>query len=130
MLLNIIDTVCDDYFNVLVLVLNLIVLVLLISSLFFVRDSRKRWDKVSDYLGDVTKTVDSVRYGNLTKKINKLDFPDSEDLTESINRMIETLKDREIMIDEFQKDLIKQNKILERTVNTLSDGLLIVNDEG
>ena len=28
------------------------------------------------------------------------------------------------------KDLIKQNKILERTVNTLSDGLLIVDDEG
>ena len=94
------------------------------------RDSRKRWNKITDYLGDVTKTVDSVRYGNLTKKINKLDFPDSEDLTESLNRMIETLKDREIMIDEFQKDLIKQNKILERTVNTLSDGLLIVDDEG
>ena len=130
MLLNVLDTIFEDYFNIFFLALNLFILIVLISSLIFVRDSRKRWNKVADYLGDVTKTVDSVRYGNLTKKINKLDFPDSEDLTESLNRMIETLKDREIMIDEFQKDLIKQNKILERTVNTLSDGLLIVNDEG
>lgn len=130
MLINTIETFFEDYFNIIFLCLNIFILIALVVSLFFLRDSRKRWDKVTDYLGDVTKTVDSVRYGNLTKKINKLDFPDSEDLTESINRMIETLKDREIMIDEFQKDLIKQNKILERTVNTLSDGLLIVDDEG
>ncbi|MBQ7764475.1 PAS domain-containing protein [bacterium] len=110
--------------------LNIFILIVLISSLIFVRDSRKRWNKVSDYLGDVTKTVDSVRYGNLTKKINKLDILDSHDLTESLNRMIETLKDREVMIDEFQKDLIKQNKILEQTVNSLSDGLMIVNENG
>jgi signal transduction histidine kinase len=81
-----------------------------------------------DYLGDVTKTVNSVRYGDLTKKINKLDIPDSKDLTESLNRMLETLKDREIMISEFQKDLMKQNRILEQVLNSLSDGLLIVDD--
>lgn len=130
MLLNFFDTLCEEYINIVMLCLNCFILIVLISSLIFVRDSRKRWNKVTDYLGDVTKTVDSVRYGNLTKKINKLDIPDSEDLTESLNRMIETLKDREIMIDEFQKDLIKQNKILEQTVNTLSDGLMIVNDDG
>ena len=44
--------------------------------------------------------------------------------------MIETLKDREIMIDEFQKDLLTQNKILEQTVNSLSDGLVIVDKKG
>lgn len=130
MFLNTIDTICEDYFNILMMVFNIFILIVLVASLIFVRDSRKRWNKVADYLGDVTKTVDSVRYGNLTKKINKLDVVDSEDLTDSLNRMIETLKDREIMIDEFQKDLLKQNKILEQTVNSLSDGLLIVNDEG
>ena len=129
MLLNILDTICEEYVNILILVLNCFVLIALVASFVFVRDSRKRWNKVTDYLGDVTKTVDSVRYGNLTKKINKLDVIDSGDLTESLNRMIETLKDREIMIDEFQKDLIKQNRILEQTVNNLSDGLMIVNDD-
>lgn len=130
MLLNIIDKFFEEYINFGILILNCFILIALISSFIFVRESRKRWNKITDYLGDVTKTVDSVRYGNLTKKINKLDVAGSEDLTESLNRMIETLKDREIMIDEFQRDLIKQNKILEQTVNTLSDGLLIVNDNG
>ena len=130
MLLNIIDTFCEDYANILIFGLNVLFLLLLISLLLFMRDKRKRWDKVTDYLGHVTKTVDSVRYGDLTKKINKLDILDTNDLAESLNRMIETLKDREIMIDEFQKDLIKQNSILERTVNSLSDGLLIVDEKG
>ena len=130
MLINYIETICEDYANFIFLGLNVFVLLVLISSLIFVRDSRKRWNKVNDYLGDVTKTVNSVRYGDLTKKINRLDIIDSGNLTESLNRMIETLKDREIMIDEFQKDLIKQNKILERTVNSLSDGLMIVDDRG
>ena len=130
MLINYIETICEDYANFIILGLNIFVLIVLVSSLVFVRDSRKRWNKVNDYLGDVTKTVNSVRYGDLTKKINKLDIIDSGNLTESLNRMIETLKDREIMIDEFQKDLIKQNKILERTVNSLSDGLMIVDDSG
>ena len=128
--LNIINTICDNNVNFGMLLLNCFILIVLISSFIFVRESRKRWNKITDYLGDVTKTVDSVRYGNLTKKINKLDIDGSEDLTDSLNRMIETLKDREIMIDEFQKDLIKQNKILEQTVNSLSDGLVIVNDKG
>ncbi len=130
MLMNFLDFAFDEYLNVVMLAFNIFILIILISSLILVRDSRKRWDKVSDYLGDVTKTVDSVRYGDLTKKINKLDIINSGDLTDSLNRMIETLKDREIMIDEFQKDLLKQNKILEQTVNSLSDGLLIVNEAG
>ena len=130
MLFNLLDIISEEYVNIIMLVFNLFILIVLISSLISVRDSRKRWNKVTDYLGDVTKTVDSVRYGDLTKKINKLDLIDSEDLTESLNRMIETLKDREIMIDEFQKYLLEQNKILEQTVNSLSDGLIIIDKKG
>lgn len=130
MLLNLLDIISEEYLNIVMLVFNLFILIVLISSLISVRDSRKRWNKVTDYLGAITKTVDSVRYGDLTKKINKLDLIDSKDLTESLNRMIETLKDREIMINEFQKDLLKQNMILEQTVNSLSDGLMIVDING
>ena len=127
MFLQILSLITKEH---LYLILCFIILLILISFVIFIRNYRKRWNKVTDYLGDVTKTVNSVRYGNLTKKINKLDIIDSEDLALSLNRMIETLKDREIMIEEFQKDLIMQNKILEQTVNSLSDGLIIVNDSG
>ncbi len=128
MLLNNLDSIFGEYINMFIFGLNIFVLIILISLLVFVRDSKRRWNKMYDYLGDVTKTVNSVRYGDLTKKINKLDIPDSKDLTESLNRMLETLKDREIMISEFQKDLMKQNRILEQVLNSLSDGLLIVDD--
>lgn len=130
MLQNFFDLFTDEYFAIIALSINFFILVILTGLFIVTRNSRKRWNKVSDYLGDVTKTVNSVRYGDLTKKINSLDIIDSKDLTESLNRMIETLKDREIMIDEFQKDLIKQNRILERTVNSLSDGLLITDEKG
>ena len=128
MILNILEHINEEYVNLAFLGLNLFILITLIASFISVRDSKKRWNKMNDYLGDITKTVNSVRYGDLTKKINELDIADSKDLTDSLNRMIETLKDREIMINEFQKDLLKQNRILEQVLNSLSDGLLIVDE--
>ena len=92
------------------------------------RIAKKRWNKLNDYLGDVTRTVNSVRYGDLTKKVEKLDVPNSKSLTDSINRMIETLHDREFMIIEYQNELARQNKILEATINSLSDGLVITDN--
>ena len=85
---------------------------------------------MNDYLEDVTKTVNSIRYGNLSKKINKMDFPDIENLTDSLNRMIESLHDRETMVVEYQNDLTRQNKFLEAVINSLSDGLLAADSDG
>ena len=130
MLLYISNLFNGDFINIFLFIFNVVLSLMLLFSLLYIRYSKRRWDKITDYLGDVTKTVDSVRYGNLTKKINKLDIIDSKNLTESLNRMIETLKDREIMVEEFQKDLMKQNKILEKTVNSLSDGLIIIDNKG
>ena len=33
------------------------------------KNERKRWNNINDYIGDVTRTVNSVRYGNLSKLI-------------------------------------------------------------
>lgn len=129
MLLNILDSFLAQNDMILVLCLNAIVVLILTSALFFIRDSKKRWNKLNDYLGDVTKTVNSIRYGDLTKKIESLDFPNSENLTESLNRMIETLHDREAMIVEYQSELSKQNKLLEAVINSLSDALIIVDKD-
>ena len=128
MLLNIFDTFCKEYANIIFFILNLIVLVLLILSFIFVRDTKKRWNRLNDYLGDVTKTVDSIRFGDLSKKIQSFDLPDSVELTESLNRMIETLHDRELMLHEYHKDLAEQNRILVEILNSLSDGLMIVDE--
>ena len=128
MLIDIIMNFCEEYLAIIILSLNLFVILALLFSFFYVRRAKKRWNRLNDYLGDVMKTVNSVRYGDLTKKIEKLDVPNSKNLTDSINRMIDTLHDREFMIIEYQNELARQNKILEATINSLSDGLVITDE--
>ena len=104
-------------------------LILVFILLFFItRKTNKRWSKINDYLGTVTNTLNSVRYGNLTTKIEKLEHPTYQNVTDSINRMVETLNDREKMIIEYQAELMRQNRLLESVINSLSDGILIINE--
>ncbi len=107
-------------------VLNIFVLIMLIILFITARQTGKKWSKVNDYLGLITKTINSVRYGDLTKKVEHVELPNSEPLADSLNRMIETLYDREKMIDEYQNELNRQNRMLEAVINSLSDGLLII----
>jgi len=109
-------------------VMNTFVLVILITLLITARVTSKRWLKINDYLGTITRTINSVRYGDLTKKIEKAELPNSEPLAESLNRMIETLYDREKMVSEYQNELHRQNKLLEAVINSLSDGLVIIDE--
>ena len=109
-------------------VMNTFVLIILITLLITARVTSKRWLKINDYLGAITKTINSVRYGDLTKKIEKAELPNSEPLAESLNRMIETLYDREKMVSEYQNELHRQNKLLEAVINSLSDGLVIIDE--
>ena len=70
-------------------------LIIVFVCLFFItRKSNKRWSKINDYLGKVTTTVDSVRYGDLTTKLDKIEHPTYQNVTDIINRMVETLNDR------------------------------------
>lgn len=105
--------------------------IILIFILLFIisRQTNKRWSKINDYLGVVTNTVNSVRYGNLSTKIDEIHHPTYQNVTDSINRMVETLNDREKMIIEYQTELMRQNKLLESVINSLSDGILIINDK-
>ena len=57
-------------------------------------------------------------------------YPDYNALTRTINRMIETLNDREQMLYESQTELRNQNKFLQASINSLSDGIAIVDSEG
>jgi len=108
---------------------NICVILVFISLFFITRRTNKRWSKINDYLGKVTTTVDSIRYGNLATKIEKIEHPTYQNVTDSINRMVETLNDREKMIVEYQTELMRQNKLLEAVINSLSDGILIINEK-
>jgi len=109
--------------------INFGILLVFIILFLITRQTNKRWSKINDYLGMVTNTVNSVRYGNLSTKIDELHHPTYQNVTDSINRMVETLNDREKMIVEYQNELMRQNKLLESVINSLSDGILIINDK-
>ena len=128
MLLEVLEHFLGDSSTFFIHILNILVLITLIALFIFARKAGKNWTRVNDYLGVITKTVNSVRYGDLTKKIEKMDMPNSGPLAESINRMIETLSDREKMIIEYQNELHRQNKLLEAVINSLSDGLIIFDE--
>lgn len=110
-------------------ILNFSIIIVFIILFLITRQTNKRWSKINDYLGMVTNTVNSVRYGNLSTKIDEIDHPTYQNVTDSINRMVETLNDREKMIIEYQAELMRQNKLLESVINSLSDGILIVNEK-
>lgn len=109
--------------------INLFIILIFLSLLVIFKKSDKRWSNVNDYLGRITNTVNSVRYGNLTAKIEKLEHPNYQNLSDSINRMVETLSDREKMIIEYQNELTRQNKFLESVINSLSEGILIIDED-
>lgn len=109
--------------------LNLFLIFIFISLFIIFKKTNKKWSKIDDYLGKVTNTMDSVRYGNLSTKIERIEHPDYKQLSESINRMVETLNDREKMIVEYQNELTRQNKFLESVINSLSEGILIIDEE-
>lgn len=108
--------------------INVCIIIVLVCLFFITRKTNRRWSKITDYLDKVTTTVDSVRYGNLSTKIEKIEHPTYQNVTDSINRMVETLNDREKMIIEYQTELMHQNKLLESVINSLSDGILIINE--
>lgn len=110
-------------------IINFSIIIVFICLFLITRQTNKRWSKINDYLGMVTNTVNSIRYGNLSTKIEKLEHPTYQNVTDSINRMVETLNDREKMIVEYQAELMRQNKLLESVINSLSDGILIVNEQ-
>ncbi len=109
--------------------INLGIILVFILLCLITRQTNNHRSKINDYLGKVTNTVNSVRYGNLSTKIEELSHPTYQNVTDSINRMVETLNDREKMIIEYQTELMRQNKLLESVINSLSDGILIVNEK-
>ena len=111
------------------LFINLFLIIIFITLFIIFKKSDKKWNQIDDYLSKVTHTVNSIRYGNLSTKIGKIEHPDYKHLSQSINRMVETLSDREKMIVEYQTELTRQNNFLEAVINSLSDGILIIDED-
>src|SRR5574344_1232522 len=107
-----------------------------ILALYYLYKAKKQYtksndkqNKISEYLSTIITTANFIRYGNLTARLEKQENKNLNDVSECINRMIETLNDREKMIVEYQTELHKKNTFLEAVINSLSDGLLIIDED-
>ena len=107
-------------------VFNLIVIFILVLLFVVVRSTNRQWQKTDLFIEDAANIVESIRSGNLSKKIGKIDSTSGEALADSINPLIDTLKETEEKVKEQQAELMKQNRFLESVLNALSDGLIIV----
>lgn len=105
---------------------NLFVIFIFLMLLIVSKKTTKRWTKINDYLGVVSDTLDSVKYGELGKKIKTINPESYETLTDSVNSLIDSLKEKEKAVTQQHAELLHQNKFLEAILNSLSDGLIIV----
>lgn len=106
--------------------LNLFVIFILVLLFLVVRSTNKYWQKTDLFIEDAANIVESIRSGNLSKKIGKINSTSGEALADSINQLIDTLKESEAKVREQQTELMRQNRFLESVLNSLSDGLIIV----
>lgn len=84
--------------------------------------AKKYFIRNVEVLKRIITCINSVRYGNLSERVG-LDSDEAEYhlLVESVNRMIETLEDREGMIAEYQKWMTEKNESLELLIKKEHD---------
>ena len=72
-------------------------------------------------LRSIARTINSIRYGNIYDTIDSFALTVLPNFSESMNRMIEAIVDREDMIKEYQKELSEQLEAQKEIVKLKED---------
>lgn len=106
--------------KILFLILAIVVACLLwVAFLYYIE--RKKRITLTKFLSRISITAQEVRYGNLSRRLRSSLTPETKWIAENINRMIEALTDREMMIKAYQMELEEQKNDLEEMVNIQED---------
>lgn len=118
------------HINLYVLLILLIITLLgVINTLMAkINQTKNQHNDISDYVSSIINTINSVRYGNLIARLDRHPNKDLNEVSKCINRMIETLNDREKMIIEYQGELKRKNDFLKVIINSLSDCILVLDE--
>lgn len=112
-----------------------LVIIILVLSLLLYRHNKKclaqqrKLNSIIESVSDINNIITSVRYGNLSARVDIGSISEMKNISESVNRMIETLNDREQMIVEYQSELTGQYKFLAALFNSLTDGILVLDEK-
>ena len=102
-----------------------LILVIVFASFLWVSflyyTERKKRITLTKFLNRISITAQEVRYGNLSRRLRSFLTPETKWIAENINRMIEALTDRELMIKAYQMELEEQKNNLEEMVRIQED---------
>lgn len=99
--------------NCICLIIIVILAVSLVSLSVKYKKLKNTFRNHKKTLRGILKTINSVRYGNLFERVDDSSYILLPNFSESVNRMIESIVDRENMIKEYQYDLNKKIEALK-----------------
>lgn len=102
----------QSFIIVLLLIVCVAMIVWLVSLYFKYQELKKTFRNHKKILRSVTRTINSVRYGNLYERVPDETSSVLPNLSQSVNSMIEAIVDREGMIKEYQSELNKKINVL------------------
>lgn len=94
-----------------ILIWSLIVLSALLSVMYFIL--YKKYKRLNVDVARISLAIKRARYGDFNVRTEKLN---NKNLELAVNRLIETMYDREMMIKEYQATLAKKNLSLEEVL--------------
>lgn len=84
-----------------------------------------KYKKIKNDITKIYLAINRIRYGNIHIRVNNLS---NKTLENAVNRLFETISDREIMIREYQNTLSKENLSLEAIIKNEKEMLKVKED--
>lgn len=86
--------------------------------------------KLISSFDEISMVTKFVREGDLSRRVQTFSKDELSKLGQNINKMIESLSDRENKIQEYQRALHGQKEYLEAIFNSLNDGFVTIGSDG
>lgn len=100
---------CYNFFMLLKLIILVLICLIILSSLLLYL-LLKKYKRIKSDVLKASQAFRRARYGDINIRVNNFCL---KELENSINRLLETINDRELMIKEYQNALSKKNLSLE-----------------
>lgn len=117
----------NDEFNALIVQYHIMLIVSIIAIFFIVALAGYTTSrKLITSFDDISFVTSAVREGDLSKRVKIQSKDELSKLGYNINKMIESLNDREKKLQEYQRALHGQKEYLEAIFNSLNDGFVTI----
>ncbi len=86
-------------------------------------------EAINKLIKTIGKIAKDVRYGNFSSRIDIKKFSENQEIIEDINKMLESIEDRENMIKEYQNFLKQKSLSFANIFNNMREGILTLSED-